>query len=381
MKHLFRFIFLAAMLSSLSAWAVPVANIVGPTSGSVNTSYTFSSTGSTFDGSFNRQYYWYYLGQYYYTSSISLRFPTEGSHTIWLLVSNGVSNSQWRQHTINITNTVTINLGGGFTLPPSVTISGPTSANLGETVSFTAQARNFKSSRLTYNWSADGTRYSGSSIQHTFRNLGTRYVTLIVTSDQGEASNYLFKTIDVTQAIQPTANFTFSPASPCAGTLINFRASSQNFSTTALTYTWTVGGQLPQTEYDTQFFRLIPFGGNYSVKLVISGGGQRAEVIKNVKVLSRGDAACSTQPTADLSLSQGSCAPGQIRLVASTRNFTDSPLYYYWTVGGQAEQWSGTNAFLNRYMPFSGTFGFKLRVVGARQNAEKIKSINVPSCN
>jgi PKD repeat protein len=85
---------------------------------------------------------------------------------------------------------------------PTVSISGPSSAQVGEDVTFTASASD-DGSVESYDWDFDdGSSATGASASHTFSSAGTYDVTVTVTDDEG-ATETATQTVSVSEAPDP----------------------------------------------------------------------------------------------------------------------------------------------------------------------------------
>ncbi len=135
-----------------------------------------------------------------------------------------------------------------------------------------------------YQWDfGDGASGSGVQASHTYTVTGGYTVMLTVTDDAGNVGT-------VTQTVSigvdsPTADFTFSPAAPTAGSFVNFNGSTSQAvaGRTISTYTWNFGdgttatGATPTHSFAT--------AGTYNVTLtVVDNQGKSASVTKSVTV-------------------------------------------------------------------------------------------------
>lgn len=113
----------------------------------------------------------------------------------------------------------------------SATISGPSSANVGDSVTFSVQVTG-GSGFYTYNWDfGDGEQAAGESVDHSFGNPGPKTITVLVT-DTNNVQDSDSITVNIVPVIGPTDPPT-----------LDFRANGQTSSlsvssTTPITLTW-----------------------------------------------------------------------------------------------------------------------------------------------
>ena len=116
--------------------------------------------------------------------------------------------------------------------PPTASISGPTSAEVGEQVTYTASASD-DGTIASYEWDFDGdgeTDATGESVTTSFDSAGSYDVELTVTDDQG-AETTATQTITVSEAPDP-ANFQISnldaPSEATQGDTVTVTATVEN---------------------------------------------------------------------------------------------------------------------------------------------------------
>jgi len=114
------------------------------------------------------------------------------------------------------TDAVTVTVQPGNE-PPTASISGPSSAQTGESVSFDASASD-DGTVDSYAWAfGDGDTASGQSVSHTFDSAGDYTVELTVTDDDG-ATATATQTVSVSAAAQPAAFEITDLSAPSAAT-------------------------------------------------------------------------------------------------------------------------------------------------------------------
>ena len=136
-----------------------------------------------------------------------------------------------------------VTVGAGANPTAAFTVS-PASPLIAQQVFFNAaQSRPSPGNTITgYTWDfGDGSSSSGQQTSHTYAAAGTYNVVLVVTDSAG-------RTATATSAVNvgsgaPTADFTFSPASPAVGAVVNFNGSASTAAAgrTITTYFWSFG--------------------------------------------------------------------------------------------------------------------------------------------
>lgn len=186
---------------------------------------------------------------------------------------------------MSICNSISFTVAQGQA-PAAVFVVSPSNPLPNQQVFFNAASSKPAAGRTItgYHWDfGDGASGSGVQASHTYAVTGGYTVMLTVTDDAGNVGTV---TQTVTIGIDsPTADFTFSPAAPTAGSLVNFNGSTSQAvaGRTISTYTWNFGdgftatGATPTHPFST--------AGTYNVTLtVVDNQGKSASVTKSVTV-------------------------------------------------------------------------------------------------
>jgi PKD repeat protein len=157
-----------------------------------------------------------------------------------------------------------------------------------------ASTASLGSSIVSYAWNfGDGSKATGVTATHRFGASGSYSVILTVT-DSNNVSASTSKDIAVGNSPTPTADFTFSPASPGTNVDINFNGalSKAGAGHSIVRYDWTFGSGVPQSgitvskAYDTP--------GTYNVTLTVTDEvGQTALANKTVTIAAGGGTTAS----------------------------------------------------------------------------------------
>jgi PKD repeat protein len=247
-----------------------------PPRGSVTPDFTFTpgtpndNEAVLFDGSASRsstgtivQWLWNFDdGGTASGERVTHTFRSAGTKNVTLTVidSIGASNS--------ITKTVTIGQGA---LPIATIVTSPSSPVVAQLVNFNGSTSRPAPGRTirSYDWDfGDGTTGSGPSVQHAYAAAGTYTVVLTVTDDAGRIG-----TATTSVAVgtgNPTADFTFSPASPTVGSAVNFDAGGSQPATgrTIVSYSWSFGDGTTGSGVTTS--KVYGAAGTYTVRLTVT---------------------------------------------------------------------------------------------------------------
>lgn len=223
--------------------------INGPTSGVINTAYTFQADVSPANTTTQLAYTWTAtdLAPVNTTGGLSITqaftWTTPGTKTITVSAQNGGG-------TVNNTYTIVISI------PPStVDVTGPSTGLTGKTYTFNAALLPANATMpVTYTWSATGQApvvhvlsTIADSISFSWNSAGTKTVTITAQNAGGTVTDN--QNIVISDPIAPTNLALTGPATGFVNTSYNFIADvSPANATLPITYTWTVDGQTTVTE-------------------------------------------------------------------------------------------------------------------------------------
>lgn len=159
--------------------------------------------------------------------------------------------------------------------PPSLSISGPSSGNTGQSRSFSASAANCNPSSTGWNWTATGggtiNGNGSSSATISWASTGSKSVR-VTNSGCGSAQGSKSVTISGGTTSGLTADFSFSPTAPKPGEAVGFNGGASSGSPTA--YQWDFGdGSTATTAGPTTSHNFVN-AGSYAVKLTVEKVGQ-----------------------------------------------------------------------------------------------------------
>ncbi len=194
-------------------------------------------------------------------------FAAAGSYTVQLTVSDSSGQTGVTAQTITVT-------AGGPTAVDFTT--SPQSPIVGQGINFTATATPQTGRTITsYAWNfGDGSTGTGQVTTHAYTAAGNYTVQLTVTDSAGQTLSTT-KSVSVSNAQAPTAQFSFVPASPVvAGVVVTFNASASTAGTgrSIVSYVWDFGdGSAPATGLNPT--HTFATGGTYSVSLTVADNG------------------------------------------------------------------------------------------------------------
>ncbi len=222
--------------------AASSVTITGPSSGIVNTNYSYVATVTPVTTTQPITYTWQATDQSNVvhvgniTDTVTYNWAVAGTKTITVTADNGHGTQ---------TSTKQVAIG----VPPaSVTINGPSSGNVNTNNSYVAQVTPVTTTQpITYTWQATGQSdvvHAGGGISDTatfnWSTAGTKTIT--VTADNGYGS--VMNTTQVVISVPPTGVTISGPASGVTNASYNYVAPVTPASTTQpITYTWQATGQ------------------------------------------------------------------------------------------------------------------------------------------
>ncbi|UMB55039.1 PKD domain-containing protein [Lutibacter sp. A64] len=277
-------------------------------------------------------------------------FETAGDYEVKLVATNSAGSDE-------IIKTITVT--AAQEAPVAAFSFTPATPEAGTEVSFTNQSTDADS----YQWSAEGISFS-STEEHpkfTFETAGDYEVKLVATNSAG--SDEIIKTITVTAAQEaPVAAFSFTPATPEAGTEVSFT----NESTDADSYQWSAEGiSFSSTEEHPKF--TFETAGDYEVKLVVTNSAGSDEIIKTITVTAAQEA-----PVAAFSFTPATPEAGTE--VSFTNESTDADSYQ-WSAEGTS--FSSTEEHPKFTFETAGDYEVKLVATNSAGSDEIIKTITV----
>jgi PKD repeat protein len=206
-------------------------------------------------------------------------YSASGSFVATLKITDAIGRSASTAQTVNV---------GQGALPTVAFTFSPSAPQIGQVVNFNASATRPGPGRTiqSYFWDfGDGDQKTTTTAltTHDFLAAGSYTVTLVVTDDAGRTSSGTVSVSVTSDA--PTADFTFSPASPTVGVNVNFNSGTSVPAPgrTIASYLWNFGdGATSTAATPSHAFAAV---GDYNVVLVVTdSAGKTGRVTKTVSV-------------------------------------------------------------------------------------------------
>ena len=181
----------------------PTAEIaVSPSSPATGESVTFDASGSSDpDGSIT-SYEWSINGETEFGESVTRSFSDDGEYTVELTVTDDDGETDTTTQRVNVRNQD----------PTAEFAISPSSPETGKSVTFDASGSSDPDGSInSYEWSIDGTSYTGEIVEHTFTDAGEYTAELTVIDDDGATStttNQVSVTAQETTTEQPQVTTT-----------------------------------------------------------------------------------------------------------------------------------------------------------------------------
>ncbi len=286
-----------------------------------------------------------------YEQNPSHTYQNPGSYTISLTVTAGSVSSKATKK-VRVYGSKATSSSKTVEVLPDFTFS-PVNPEVGVSVQFKDASTGNPTS---WSWDfGDGGKSTNQNPQHQYQNSGIFNVTLTVSN--GTSSKSLTKTITVIPALTP--GFSFSPANPEAGVLIQFQDSTSG---NPSAWSWNFGdGSTSNLQNPSHLYNNA---GTYTVTLQVSNGDYTKTVSKTITVLA--------PITVGFSYSPANPVVGQDLQFSNTS--TGSITSYSWNFGDGST--STLKDPVHKYSA-AGNFTVTLTATNAKGSKSKSQTITV----
>jgi gliding motility-associated-like protein len=265
-----------------------------------------------------------------------------------------------------------------LTATPVVPVAGftftPTTPCTGQTVTFTNTSTG--TGALTYAWTfAGGTPATSTATNPTatFATAGPHTVTLIVTDGVGN-DDTIVQTVNVITCIPVVADFSYSPATVCAGSPVTFTNTGSGAPYTSAS--WNFPGAVPATSASLVSATITwATPGTYLVTFTLNNASSTDTYSELVTVID-----CNAPPVAGFTpsanpLCQGQCIDFTNTTISGVGSFTSA-----WTFTGATPATSTLNNPTNICFGGAGTYPVTLIVTDANGSDTITTNIIVNPC-
>ncbi|MFM1829485.1 MAG: hypothetical protein RL624_1726 [Bacteroidota bacterium] len=260
-------------------------------------------------------------------------YTVPGTYTVTLTATNGTSSNT---KTIVAYITVYASPNVQFIASDSGLVCAP------KTITFTNQSTGANNPSYLWNF-GDGVTSSLSNPTHTYANLGTYSVSLLITTNNG-CSKILTKTNYITLIDQPNAAFTASLTSACVAPLLTTFTATSNQSN--VSYNWDFGDNT--SGIGNPISHTYTSIGNYTIKLIATNTAGCADTIIQSNYIT------ISAPTASFTVGSNLC---QNQAVSFTNTSSPTGGTYTWNFGDGT---SSTQANPSHSYTNPGTYMVKL---------------------
>ena len=175
---------------------------------------------------------------------------------------------------------VTVSMTYRDPIPPTAVIAGPTSANVGQTVTFSGSSSFDNAEIANYDWSfGDGIVGTGESVTHRFDSGGTYTVRLTVADRVGNADA---AEVQVAVADAPPVARIAGPSSTDEDIPVTFSGAGSTDDGGIRRYLWTVLGPTTSSYEGPTITVNFTEPGTYTVRLTVEDNGGRTDVAELV---------------------------------------------------------------------------------------------------
>ncbi len=206
--------------------------IAGPSTGQIDTTYTFTATVAPVDATRPITYTWLPDATSHITHTARFAWSESGTKTITVTATNASG-------TI-VTDTHTITMQTPTTAPTSVQIDGSSTGDIGTTYTFTATvAPDDATQPLTYAWTPTPDGTDANTASYTWNESGTYTITVVVSNEAGTATATHIITIQQPD-IAPMSVEIAGPSTGIVDATYTFTATVlPDMVTTPIVYVWT----------------------------------------------------------------------------------------------------------------------------------------------
>jgi PKD repeat protein len=270
--------------------------------------------------------------------------------------------------------------GGGGGNNPSISISGPSTGNVGASLSYTASASNCTPSTKGWNWNPGGGTLTGSgnSVTISWASAGPKSIS-VTNTECANTTGSKTVTINNDQPAVLKAAFTYSPVGAKEGQAVSFNGTLSTGSPTSYAWTFGDGG----TAAGSTATHTYATAGSYVVTLSVTKPGSgcapapfcESTAQQTVAILSNGPVAAFASPSCVSELGILLCSAKAGDVVTLTDASTGTVTSRTWDFGDGSATANG--ATVTHVFKHSGSFPVTLTVSDGTRTSTFSKNFGV----
>jgi PKD repeat protein len=298
----------------------------------------------------------------------SFLFADDDLYVLSLTVTDKDGGSDTESTNINVSNA-----------NPVASISGPTSGNEGQTLTFVGSATDPGADTFTYAWTfGDGGSASGQTVSHTYVDEGTgSYTVTLTVNDDDSGSDTETQAVAISN-VNPNITLFSPPGVGSEGSSLNFTSTASDAGTQdTLSYSWSFGDGSSSTSQTTT--HTYADNGSYAVSLTVTDGDGGSDTSSTTLPISNVNPTISSFSGAT-STTEGATETYGAVVTDPSSTDTTAGFTYSWTLTGSGPTQTSSSATPSFTFADDGTFTLALTVTD-KDGGSDTSSISITVAN